>query len=116
MDLVAFEELRLCQAASLQEASFAEPGARLYNAEAFQRALWIHRGAVMAVLEGMPELEQRFEQLTAALRPFARVSAILTPRQNPVLLSIPRDGGRDFVQLRPADFHLAARLVGERRP
>lgn len=118
MDVAAAEELRLCHAATAVEASLAAPalGARATNAEAFQRCLWRHRDAIIRLIEDHELVDQLVGEMRAALQPFGRCAEILAPGQNPVLISIPSmaDGGRSFIQLRPADFRRAAVLAGQR--
>ncbi|NBW06954.1 MAG: hypothetical protein EBR82_02885 [Caulobacteraceae bacterium] len=111
MSPAAMEELRLCQAACEVERAHLAVGARAYNAEAFQRALWWHRGEILGLVAERPAIDALVDDLLTALRPFGRVASILAPGQNPVLFSIPVEGARTFVQLRPADFRLAAELT-----
>jgi hypothetical protein len=108
----AMEELRLCQHATEVERHHLAVGARAYNAEAFQRALWRHRDEIVGLVTERPAIDALVDDLLASLRPFGRVAAILAPGENPVLFSIPAAGDRHFVQLRPADFRLAAELAG----
>ncbi len=115
MDVAAAEELRLCHAATTVEALLVAPGpdARAINAEAFQKALWRHRDAIVRMIEDQDAAGVMIEALRQGLAPFGRCAAILKPGQNPVLISVPSplDGGRSFVQLRPSDFRRAADLV-----
>lgn len=112
MSPAAAEELRLCHAASIVEAAHLAEGARAFNAEAFQRSLWRHRASLMHLVEEREAIDVLVDQLLAGLKPFGRVAGILAPGENPVLFSIPAPTGRCFVQLRPADFRLAAELAG----
>jgi hypothetical protein len=112
MSPAAMEELRLCQHATEAERQHLAAGARAYNAEAFQRALWRHRDEIIGLVTERPAIDALVGDLLASLRPFGRVATILAPGENPVLFSIPTANGRAFVQLRPADFRLAAELTG----
>lgn len=116
MDVAAAEELRLCHAATTAEALLAAPGpdTRATNAEAFQRALWRHRDAIVRMIEDQEAVDDLVAALRLALTPFGRCAAILAPGQNPVLISVPSpaEGNRSFIQLRPADFRRAAQLTG----
>lgn len=119
MDVAAAEELRLCHAAHVVEAELAAPayGERAINGEAFQRCLWRHRDAIIRLIEDYELADQLVGDMRAALQPFGRCASVLAPGQNPVLISLPSpaDGGRSFVQLRPAHFRRAAALVGASR-
>ncbi len=116
MDVAAAEELRLCHAATTAEALLAAPGPdrRATNAEAFQRALWRHRDAIVRMIEDQEAVDQLVTSLREALTPFGRCASIMHPGQNPVLISVPVDGGRTFIQLRPSHFRRAADLTGGR--
>lgn len=113
MELAVLEELRLCHAASVTEAMLATGGGRRFNAEAFQRTLWCHREAIMALIQERASSEQLLDDLRGALQPFGRCADIVAPGQDPVLISLPTPGygGKTFVQLRASDFHRAASLL-----
>lgn len=115
MSPAAMEELRLCHNATAVEAAHAAVGARAYNAEAFQRALWRHREEILQLIAERPALDDLVDDLLRILRPFGQVAQILAPDQNPVLFSIPTPDGRSWIQLRPEHFRLAAELTGQRQ-
>lgn len=114
MSPAAAEELRLCYAANALEVGLAAEAPRRFNAEAFQRALWRHREAIIQQVVDREAMDLMLEDLLAALRPFARAASILPPGVNPVLISLPSpaDDGHTFVQLRPEHFRRAAELTG----
>ncbi|WP_292065898.1 hypothetical protein [Brevundimonas sp. UBA7664] len=114
MSPAAAQELQLCYSASLVEGTFATAGDRLINAEALQRALWRHRAEIHQLIVEREAADIFADQLMKALRPFAKAASILAPGQNPVLISLPSatPAGRTFVQLRPADFRMAADVLG----
>lgn len=112
MNLAAAEELRLAHAASMLEAAQGRPsGGRMLKAEAFQMVLWRHREEIVQAAIEREAIDQLVDHAFTALRPFARLAAALPAGENPVLISIPVKDGRDFLQLRPADFRRAADVV-----
>lgn len=101
MDLEAIQALRLQLAEMQVERLTATRPFRMRRAEKLQRALWEHR-------EDLVRCAHAFPHLRLALRPFARASLIVPDSETGILVSIPRGGGRNFVQLRGSDFHQAA--------
>lgn len=113
MSPAAAEELRLAHAASMLEAAQARPpGVRCPKAELFQMALWRHRDEIVQAVIEREAIDVLVDDAFDALRPFARLVAALPPGENPVLISIPVAGGRDFLQLRPQHFRRAAAILG----
>lgn len=110
MDVAAAEELELCWLQASAEARTHAPGGPAPANEALQKALWRHREAIIHLVRERPAVDQLVDHLKAARRPFGR-AAVLAPAGNPVLVSIPMDDGRAWVQFRASDFHLAAELA-----
>lgn len=101
MDLEAIQVLRLQLAEMQVERLTASRPARMRRAERLQRTLWEHREDLVRCAEAFPNLR-------LALRPFARAALIVPNSETGILVSVPGVGGRDYVQLRGADFHRAA--------
>lgn len=102
MDLDAIHALQL-QLAEMKVERISRSRGRMTRAERLQASLWTHR-------EDLVRCAAAFPNLRLALRPFARAALIVPNSEQGILISIPRDGGRDFVQLRGSDFHQAAQV------
>lgn len=113
MDPAVIQDLRLGHAHLQVEQATASPLTRRAKAEAFHALLWGHRDDLVQLVLEREAVAASMRDLVAGLAPFGRCAQLLPPGQNPVLISLPAptDGGRTFVQLRPADFRRAAALL-----